>query len=184
MGTPKALLRVHGQSLLRRTARLLAPFGSEALICIVPPRAARYAAELRGLRVELRANPYRALGLATSVRTALRAARHSSALLFVPVDLASLRGQDLERLLRRSRGAPGRVIARRLANGPRAATPVLLPKRYFAAASRIEGDVGLRDFLAGLPATALRLVELRSAVDDVDTPADLDRARRRFAHGP
>lgn len=181
MGRPKALLRVHGQSLLRRTARLLASVAHGPLICIVPPRAARYRVELRGLRVELHANLHRAQGLASSVRSALNSARWASALLCVPVDLAGLRERDLQRLLRRSRSAPRRVVARRLGTGPRGATPVILPKRYFAAASAVVGDVGLRDFLATLAADDLRLIELPSAIDDVDTPADLERARRRFA---
>ena len=181
MGRPKALVRIHGQSLLRRTARLLASVAHEPLICIAPPRAARYRVELRGLRAQLRANPQRTQGLASSVRSALKAARYASALLCVPVDLAGLRRSDLQRLLRRSRSAPRRVVARRLGAGPRGATPVILPRRYFAAASAVVGDVGLRDFLSTLPAEDLRLIELRSAIDDVDTPADLVRARRRFA---
>jgi len=180
MGRPKALVRVHGRSLLRRTAGLLASVAHGSLICIVPPRAARYRAELRGLRVELHANPDRAQGLASSVRSALKSARYASALLCLPVDLAGLRRSDLQRLLRRWRSAPRLVVARRLGTGARGATPVILPRRYFAAASRVVGDVGLRDFLAGLPAEDLRLIELRSAIDDVDTPADLVRARQRF----
>jgi CTP:molybdopterin cytidylyltransferase MocA len=184
MGRPKALLRVHGQSLLRRTAALLASVARGPLICIVPPRAARYRAELRGLPVELRANPDRARGLASSVRAALQSARYASALLCVPVDLAGLRRCDLERLLRRSRAAPQRVVARRLGTGARGGIPVILPRRYFTAAQGIEGDVGLRDFLATLPAADLRLVELRSASDDVDTPADLRRARQGFGARP
>ncbi len=180
MGRPKALLRVRGQSLLRRTARLLAPLVRESLICIVPPRATRYRTELRGLRVALYANPHRALGLASSVRMALRAARYASALLCVPVDLAGLQRRDLERLLRRARSAPRRAVARQLGTGSRGATPVILPRRYFAAAAAVRGDVGLRDFLAALPAGELLLIELRSASEDVDTPADLQRARRRF----
>jgi molybdenum cofactor cytidylyltransferase len=184
MGRPKALLRVQGQSLLRRTARLLASVAHGPLICIVPPRAARYRAELRGLRVELRANPHRAHGLATSVRAALQAARYASALLCVPVDLARLRRHDLERLLRRSRASPRRVVARRLDPGTRGGIPVILPRRYFPAAAGVVGDVGLRDFLATLPAGDLRLIELRSASEDVDTPRDLLRARQRFGSRP
>jgi len=180
MGRPKALIRIHGQSLLRRTAALLAPLVREPVICIVPPRAASYRRELRGLRVELHANPRRAQGLASSVRTALRAARWSSALLCVPVDLAALRQRDVERLLRRTQSASRRVVARRLGSSTRGATPVILPRRYFAAASLVAGDVGLRDFLAMLQAEDLLLIELPSAVWDVDTPADLQQARRRF----
>ncbi|MDE2296113.1 MAG: NTP transferase domain-containing protein, partial [Gammaproteobacteria bacterium] len=101
LGQPKALARVRGIGLLRRTATLVAPFSEARAIVVAPPRAARFAGELRGLRAEIRANPNREQGLSSSVRTGLLAARArgASAVLFVPVDLAALRARDLERLV-------------------------------------------------------------------------------------
>jgi CTP:molybdopterin cytidylyltransferase MocA len=60
---------------------------------------------------------------------------------------------------------------------------MILPKAGFEAAAAVRGDVGLRDLVAALPPEQIRLVALRSAELDVDTPADLTRARRRYARG-
>jgi molybdenum cofactor cytidylyltransferase len=175
LGRPKALARVRGASLLRRTLLLLTPLTRAPVLATTPPRAARYRAEVRDLRVALIPNRGRAAGLSSSVRLGLRRARFSRALLILPVDLAGLRLRDLERLVRRWRGAPRRVAARGAAG--HAVTPLILPKCLFAAAGSIRGDGGLRGFVACLPEGSVRLVSMPSAVHDVDTPRDLALAR-------
>ena len=62
LGKPKALARVHGISLIRRTVRLLAAFSVRQIIVVIPPRSARYRAELRGLNVTFAENLQRAVG--------------------------------------------------------------------------------------------------------------------------
>jgi molybdenum cofactor cytidylyltransferase len=176
LGRPKALARVHGVSLLRRTLVLLAPLSRAPVITVVPPQAARYRAELRGLNTTLISNRERAAGLSSSVRLGVRHARFSSALLILPVDLANLQARELERLMHRWRSAPRRVVARRLAG--RAVAPLILPKRFFGGARAITGDGGLRDFVALLPAATAVLIAVPSAIRDVDTPRDLALARR------
>ncbi|HUX72281.1 MAG TPA: nucleotidyltransferase family protein [Steroidobacteraceae bacterium] len=174
--SPKALARVRGLSLLRRSAAVLAPFTAARLIVVLPPHAARYRAELRGIDAEILANRRRALGLSTSVRAALVRARCASAILFVPVDLAALQARDVARLIALWRGHRRAIVARRI--GAHGGTPLILPRAQFAAAARIEGDVGLRDFLRRCAAPERRLLALPSAALDVDTPGDLRRARR------
>jgi molybdenum cofactor cytidylyltransferase len=178
MGCPKALARVHGLSLLRRTVSVLAPFAGAPILVVVPPRADRYRVELNGLKVLLCGNRLRADGLSSSLATGLRRARFSCAALLAPADLPNLRRRDVARLLMRWRGARRRVAARRI--GAHGGTPVILPKRLFALALRAAGDSGLRDILRHLPADELSLIDLPSAAADVDTPADLRRARGRF----
>lgn len=182
LGSAKALARVRGSSLLRRTARLLAPLTDSALVVIVPPRARRFRAELRRIPSSLLANRQRSEGLASSVRLGLRHTRFCAGVLIVPVDLALLERRDLRRLIARWRAARRRVAARRIGAeraGARGATPVILPKRLFAAAARCAGEVGLRELIAGLRPDERVLVELPSAGFDVDTREDLERARRR-----
>ena len=60
----------------------------------------------------------------------------------------------------------------------RAGAPLVLPRRLYDEARQIVGDLGLRDLVNGLSPEELRLVELQSGAADVDTPADLDAARR------
>jgi molybdenum cofactor cytidylyltransferase len=177
LGSPKLLARVYGTSLIRRTVQTLCPLISSPLILVVPPRAARIRAELRGCRVHLVSNAARSGGLSTSVRRGLRAARYASASLLVPIDLARLERREVARLINRWRGARRRVVARDIDGRP--GTPLILPHRLFARSLDVEGDVGLKELLRGLPIDELILMDVPSARFDVDTPRDLERARRQ-----
>jgi molybdenum cofactor cytidylyltransferase len=176
MGKPKALARVRGLSLIARTVRALAPFATVPIIVVVPPRAARLRAELRGQRSILLANTVRSDGLSSSVRRGLRHARYEAAVLLLPVDLPYLERRDIARLIARWRGARRRVAARR--SGAEAAGPLILPRRLHPRALGIAGDVGLKTLVRPLPQRDVALVSLGSAAYDVDTPLDLERARR------
>jgi len=177
MGKPKALARVRGRSLIARTLRVLAPSATAAIIVVVPARASRLCAELRGHGAMPVANPLAHQGLSSSVRRGLRQARYQAAVLLVPVDLPYLEPRDIARLIARWRGARRRVAARRI--GTEAGAPLILPRRFYPIALGIAGDVGLKALIRHLPAEDVALVSLNSAAFDVDTPRDLERSRRR-----
>jgi len=176
LGRPKALARVRGLTLIARTLRVLEHFAAAPIIVVVPPRAARLRAALRGYRSVLVANPLRSDGLSSSVRRGLRHARYEAAVLFVPMDLSYLERRDIARLIARWRGARRRVAARRI--GGEAAAPLILPHRLYPLALGIAGDVGLKTLVRHLPPRDIALVSLASAAFDVDTARDLERARR------
>ena len=177
MGTPKALARIRGRSLMARTLRVLSPSATAAIIVVVPQRASRLRAELRGQGAMPVANPLAREGLSSSVRRGLRQARYEAAVLLVPVDLPYLESRDIARLIARWRGARRRVAARRI--GTEAGAPLILPRRFYPIALGIAGDVGLKALIRHLPAEDVALVSLNSAAFDVDTARDLERARRR-----
>jgi molybdenum cofactor cytidylyltransferase len=176
LGQPKALARIRGLSLLRRSACLLAPFSSEPLILVTPPRCPRYHRELRGLKVRRVANPAPAAGLSSSLRRGLACARWSAAALIVPVDLAALDCTDLAHLASRWQAARRKIVAMRI--GARGGAPLILPKGYYGLARSARGDVGLRELLKGVPADQCIWVDMPSAIRDIDTPGDLKLARR------
>jgi molybdenum cofactor cytidylyltransferase len=178
LGRPKALARIHGVSLLRRTVRLAAALHASRIIVVVPPAAALYRTQAHHRNVTLTRNSERGQGLSSSVRCGLKHAWYCSAVLLLPVDLAGLKLNELSRLIRRWQAAPGRTYATRM--DTRGGTPLILPKRLFPRALRIVGDMGLRGLLAELPVAQRELVELPSARTDVDTAPDLDAARRRW----
>ncbi len=97
----------------------------------------------------------------------------------MPVDLAALRCRDVARLIAAWRAARRKLVARRI--GPAGGTPLILPRRLFPVAARIEGDAGLRDVLRAARADERRFVPMPSAGLDVDTRADLARAPRARA---
>jgi molybdenum cofactor cytidylyltransferase len=177
LGTPKTLARVRGMSLIRRTVRLLTPLAASRIIVVIPRRAVRIQAELRGQWVTFVINRERASGLSTSVRRGLTAARPNAAVMLLPVDLIHLTARDLNRMIARFRGARRRVIARRL--GEQGGAPLILPRWLQERALTISGDRGLKELVNHLPPAHVALMDLPTAEWDVDTPQDLRRARRR-----
>jgi molybdenum cofactor cytidylyltransferase len=178
LGAPKALARVHGMSLLRRTLTVSASLAAGKILVVVPRNYASYRVHARGFSARFLPNPDRAQGLASSVRLGVRRGRFASAILIVPVDLAELTSSDLARLLNCWRARPARLAAARI--GRYGGIPLILPARLFAAAERLEGDVGLRSLLGGFAASQRALVPLPSAAFDIDTASELAAARRRW----
>lgn len=149
---------------------------------MIPAGAGRYKIGVRAKTAVFIANSRRADGLSSSVRLGLRRARCCAGVLLLPVDLPELMPNDIASLIARWRGARRRVVARRVGDAP--GVPLILPRWLYPCASGIEGDRGLRDVVRGLPKEAVSLVALRSAELDVDTPRDLERARRRVRPTP
>jgi molybdenum cofactor cytidylyltransferase len=182
LGRPKVSARIGGTTLLQRTLRALPALARGRIVVVVPPRAVRIRTELRGYPVVLAENPGRASGLSSSVRRGLRQARYSAGVLLLPADLAHLERRDIVRLIERWSGARRRVVARRL--GTRGAAPLILPRRLIVDGMRISGDTGLKDMIRDMAADTITLMDLPSASPDVDTPRDLDRARRHARYRP
>jgi molybdenum cofactor cytidylyltransferase len=182
LGRPKALARVRGVSLLRRTVALAARIAAAKIIVVLPRQAISYRMQVRGLDVQFAANPRRAEGLSSSVQRGIARGRYSSAVLLLPVDLAGLTYRDLSRLVSRWRGARRFVIARRVGSGselPRGGVPLILPRWLYARARAVRGDIGLRDLIGALQPGQRVLLDLPSAALDIDTPNDLRAARGR-----
>lgn len=178
LGEPKALARVHGVSLLRRTLKVASSFFADRIVVVVPRNAARYRIEARGVKVRWVENAQRTQGLSSSVRRGIAAACYASAIMLLPADLSRLKNRDLFKLVQRWQSAPRRLTARKIDRSGGA--PVILPRWLYPRASSLAGDVGLRELIGQLSAESRVLVELPSAAWDVDTPQDLRRARRRF----
>jgi molybdenum cofactor cytidylyltransferase len=183
LGRPKALAQIHGQSLLRRTLSVANRVAAAKVIVVVPRQYVRYRTEARGFNVDFSVNAGRAGGLSSSVRRSITRARCASAVLILPVDLATLQRRDLDRLVWKWRAAPRRVIARRIRQdgaSQMGGVPLILPRWLFVRALEITGDSGLRQFVNRLPSEQRVLVDLPSAAFDIDTPEDLQAARHRL----
>jgi CTP:molybdopterin cytidylyltransferase MocA len=181
LGRDKPLVRVGGITLLARTLAVVTSLAARPPVVVVVAAATRRLGALHP-RAAFVANPRRALGLSSSVRVALDRVRPSAGVLLLPVDLADLTRRDLVRLILRWRGARRSVAAHRVvepSGRESAGTPLILPHWLYARSRELSGDRGLRDVVRRLPAGSVRLLRLRSADSDVDTPADLERARRR-----
>jgi len=178
LGQSKALARIHGISLLRRTLTAAAGLRGPLITVLIPHKAAQYRREGRGMRVGWAVNTRRAQGLSSSVRLGIAAARHSAGILIMPADLANLKAWELKRLVHRWQAAPRRLVARRI--GLSGGIPLILPHWLYGRALTIDGDAGLRHLVGQLAAEQRVLMELPSAAADVDTPEDLHNVRRRY----
>ena len=95
----------------------------------------------------------------------------------MPVDLAGLSHFDTAQLIRRWSANRRQVVARRIGTAP--GTPLILPRRFYSLAMVMAGDRGLQELVRRLPPEDVTLVDMPSAAHDIDTPRDLERARRR-----
>lgn len=176
LGQPKALVELAGERLVDRAVRVLREGGCDPVLVVSG------AAPFEVADAIVVPNPDWATGMGSSLRVGLAAlaGRHEGA--FPHAAVVSLVDQP---------GIPGAVISRLLAahaDGATVATatyggkrrnPVLLGRATWAEVARLaEGDEGARPYLAAHPdqITAVPCDDLGSA-EDIDTPADLARAR-------
>ena len=178
LGKSKALVRIHGMSLLKRTVRLLDGMSKSPIVVVAPPNAARYRVEIMNRPARMLGNRARTAGLASSIHCGLKACKYSSAVLLLPVDLVNLDRRDTRRLIRRWQGHRRRVVARDIGATP--GSPLVLPKWLYPLRAEVCGDRGLRDALRNLHDGAVSLVAMPSAAVDIDTASDLCNARRSF----
>lgn len=169
MGGPKALLRLDGETLLRRAARTALEAGCAPVVAVVgtwPPG-------LDDLRIEAVMNPDPGEGMAGSIRRGIAALPPSTeAVVILVVDQPTVDPALLRRLLALAGQDPGRPAA--CAYAGTLGVPAVLPRRFFPELSNLQGDRGARSILLREGAAALPFPDGEM---DLDTPADLDGLR-------
>ncbi|MBN2360891.1 MAG: XdhC family protein [Deltaproteobacteria bacterium] len=175
LGYPKALLRLDGESFVRRLVRVLRAAGAAPCIVTVPPAAAGSAirtelADVEALVVE---NGAPQQGLIGSIRTALGLVERASALLVAPVDCPFV-DVELARSLLGAAVDPDAIAVPVV--GDRIGHPVVFGSYHFAALRSPASDTGAA---ALVQAAGAHLVRVASAeprvIDEVNTPADAQR---------
>ena len=193
LGMPKQLVRWRGRTLLRRavetalagvrqggtgtgrTARATTvPLGP--VVVVLGAEAERLRAELRGLPVVVAVNGRWREGLASSLRTGLRAARAAAgrggggpaAILFLACDQPYVTPGLVRRLVRRFRaGAP--IVA--CAYADTLGVPALFGRAYFGELAGLEGDAGAKRIIERYR-DVVRVVGFERGATDVDTRGD------------
>ena len=168
LGRPKQLVRVAGETLLRRAVRA-ALAGCAPVLVVVGSRAGEMEAHLAGLAVTLVANPDWEEGMASSIRAGIRALPPGAeAALLLVCDQRAVDGDLVRRLLEARRARPDAVVA--CGYGGVRGTPSLFPARCFPALLALRGDRGARDQLRGDDVT---VVPFPGGERDLDRPEDL-----------
>jgi CTP:molybdopterin cytidylyltransferase MocA len=175
MGRPKALVELHGESLVRRALRVLADGGCAPLVVVLGAAAEEVARILPAGVRHVVAEGW-AEGMGASLRAGISALEESDpvpdAALVHLVDLPGVTPAAVARLA--ARAAPDALA--RAAYAGRPGHPVLLGREHWTGVrTAAAGDAGARTYLARHP--GLSLVECGDVAtpDDVDTPEQLAR---------
>lgn len=186
LGRPKQLLTRAGETLLQRTARLLAETAPQRLLVVLGAERDTMTAALAGARTDALAeldcecidNPDWRDGLSSSLRAAARAlAGHAGPVLLCGCDQPALEATHLAALLSGAAISASGCAATLHAGTP--GIPAVVPGRWFAEAEGVQGDAGFGARLRALPRETLFLLDAPELAFDVDTDADLRAARDR-----
>lgn len=170
MGCPKALLRLGGETLLRRAAGAALEAGCEPVVAV----AGDWDAGLDDLDVQTVFNPEAAEGVACSIRLGIAALPpEADAALLMTVDQPAVDVTLLRRLLALAANDPERPAA--CAYADTLGIPAVLPRRLFPDLLALRGDRGAKGILLREAAATL---PFPGGEADLDTPADLERFKR------
>lgn len=170
MGGPKALLRVEGDTLLRRTARAALEAGCSPVVAVV----GAWPAGLDELDVQTLPNPGADEGMASSLRLGIAALPpDAQGVLVLAVDQPAVDAALLRDLLALADCDPERPAA--CAYAGTLGIPAVLPRRLFPDLLTLRGDRGAKAILLREGAAPL---PFPGGAADLDTPADLDGIRR------
>ena len=176
LGQPKQLLRLHGETLIRRTARVVTEAQIERVSVVVnPSHAAAMHDELRDLPVEIIVNNDWREGMASSVRAAVAASGEADALLLTPCDLPRLSSAHLRALVEQFEREAAPIVASRY--NETLGAPLILARELWPELAQLRGDVGARRVIMKHEAS---FVEWPDGAFDVDTRADWEKLGNEF----
>jgi molybdenum cofactor cytidylyltransferase len=174
--------------------KLLAPLGGRALVqhvigaangsilsdvvLVVGADAERIGRIAMG-RTRVVRNPDYATGLASSLQVGLRALADVDAAVVLLGDVPGVTSALVDALIAKQRETGATAVISRW-NGGRT-PPALLHRDLWSAALALEGDVGMREVLAGqVDVAEIEVTPALGSLDDVDTSDD----HARLARGP
>jgi CTP:molybdopterin cytidylyltransferase MocA len=182
MGTPKLLLELDGEPLLRRAARTALAAGLAPLVVVLGYEADRAEAALAGLPCRAVRNPDHAAGQGTSLRAGLAALPlDAAAAVVLLADMPLVSPGMIAALVERYRGSTAPLVLSDY--GGVAAPPALYDRALFAELVA-PGERPGRGVAARHLAEALIVAFPAEALADVDTPDDLARLGARPRGGP
>jgi CTP:molybdopterin cytidylyltransferase MocA len=174
LGRPKAAVEVGGQRLVDRGVALLRKGGCRPIVVVLGAERVEVA---DALVVD---NPDWRSGMGSSLRAGLLALpAETEAVVVALVDQPLVGAAAVGRLLAAYDGGSAVAVA---TYGGQRRNPVLLARWAWAEVAELAvGDVGARAYLAAHPDQVVEVpCDDVGSPDDVDTPADLTRARQRL----
>jgi len=177
MGSPKQLLRIDDESLVRRAAKSALASRCDRVIVVVGADAEAVAREISDLPVERLENANWEEGIASSIRAGVEAATAAQpqpdAVLIMLADQPAVTSELLDQLVAAAETAPAGLVACEYAGTLGA--PAFYARRHFDALGRLSGDRGGKTLLAAHSEAVVRIPFAAAAID-VDTLDDYQRA--------
>ena len=177
----KLVAMLAGKPIVLRVVEAALASRARPVIVVVGHARRAVEAALGGLPVAIVFNPDYGTGLASSVRAGLTATPTDAGGAVVLLgDMPNVEARLVDALIGALEARPN-AQAIVPAEGGRRGNPVLLGRRLFDRARRLEGDEGARRLLASLKESDVVEIDPPSGSDvafDVDTPSDLAAARR------
>jgi molybdenum cofactor cytidylyltransferase len=175
LGQPKQLVRVGGECLVRRSARLLLSLRPAPLIVVTGCEASRVEAELDGLPLEVVYNRDWAQGMGASINAGARALPVGPQGVLVAVcDQWRVESADLARLADHWFSDISRICVANwkeeeaLVSGP----PVIFPRKLIPELKSMQVNRGARQ-LIDRHMDLVEYVDMQNAAFDLDRPEDL-----------
>jgi len=174
LGSPKALLNIHGRSILDRLHRTLRAGGCDEVMVVGGGThcvAVQEEADRIGVPLVINHDP--SDGPVSSIRTAVAVAGQWDAMLIHPVDVIGIRQSDVEKLTRAARQRHSRFDAWIISHSMRRGHPVIVTMDKIEALLQADGPQHLRALLA-LPDLMIDHVVTENplVLEDVDDLAD------------
>jgi molybdenum cofactor cytidylyltransferase len=168
LGSPKQLAMLGDEMLLERAIRLAREAGCSPVIVVLGAEHETILANCRlGDAVPVIHDKWEG-GMGSSIRLGVLACEPATGVVVMTCDQPAVTVEHLQLLMRGPDVKASRYEGR---NG----VPAFFPQRYFGELEELSGDVGARNLLRSAEA-----VELKNGELDVDTAADLARARELF----
>jgi molybdenum cofactor cytidylyltransferase len=181
LGFPKQLLRLNGETLLHRTARLALLVGVNPMYVVLGSRADELRNELSDLPVDVIVNADWETGMASSLKAGIEYMREADqspdCLLVLVCDQTGLTEGHLQRLLVESAVHQGRMVAS--GYGEKVGVPAIFPSTCFDDLMAIQGDGGARELLRQ-NTTEVIIVSFPEGALDIDTAQDAMKADLRI----
>lgn len=179
-GGNKLLAEFGGKPLVRHAVEAALASTARPVIVVTGHEAGRVQAALTGLDVRFAHNPRYRDGLSTSLKAGIKAVPEDcTGALIMLGDMPDVRAELIDRLIAAFAPVDGRAICVAM-RGKQRGNPVLWARRFFAEIETLTGDSGAKHLIAAHRALVCGIeAGDDAALHDVDTPAALDKLRRR-----
>jgi len=175
MGRPKQLIRVDGETLLRRTARIAVEAGCSPVVVVLGSGAEEMHSELAALPLAITVNQDWPEGMASSLRCGLLSisglSSAAAGILVLVCDQPLLSVEHVKSILRTQAAGNALVTASRYRD--RAGVPAVFASQLFPELMTLQGDQGARELILAHKAQ-LETIAWSEGALDVDLPEDLE----------